>query len=174
MSNKNSNFPAPSADRALNGNSFTGKAITSLTELAAQGKPQDEDELEQRIKAFFEFCSRTCIRPGIESLALSLGVSRISFWNWCNKQCGKSDRWVELCRYARQIILSFTEQALLTGHLNPPAGIFLMKNIGDYKDTVSFEELKPTEISESTKDIDKEQLIKSLGLNVKSSSEGTI
>lgn len=143
MSNRQSNFPAPAADRAMNGKEYSGECIYSLMDLSALGKPKDEDELESRIVSFFDFCGRSCIRPGIEAISLALGVSRVCFWQWCNTDSGKSERWTELCRNARQIILTFLEQSMLSGHISPPSGIFLLKNLGDYKDTVSFTDITP-------------------------------
>lgn len=41
------------------------------------------------------------------------------------------------------LIAAYIEQALLSGKVSPPSGIFLMKNWLSYKDTVSIEESIP-------------------------------
>lgn len=41
------------------------------------------------------------------------------------------------------MIIAFTEAATQGGKLSPPVGIFLLKNLGGYKDTISFEENVP-------------------------------
>ena len=48
--------------------------VSSLKELHDKGKPQSDEELEQRIDDYFAFCEKSSIRPGIESLALSLHI----------------------------------------------------------------------------------------------------
>lgn len=145
MSNNHSNFPAPAADRELNGTEWTSECVNSLLDLAQQGKPRDEQELERRIEEFFSYCAGSKVRPGIEALALSLGITRQTLWNWCSGISVPSERWQEICIKARQLILTFVEQSGLNGHISPPSFIFLLKNIGSYKDALSFEELVPAD-----------------------------
>lgn len=140
MANRESNYPAPAADRALNGQATTGETITSLLDLAKQGKPHTDEELETRLNDYFSFCGRSCIRPSIETIALALGVSRVSFFQWTRGNVGKSERWTAACQKAKQICVCFLEQSLISGKISPPSGIFLLKNVGDYHDTFSFEE----------------------------------
>ena len=149
MSNIESNYPTNQANKALNGQDFTGQTVSNIMELWNCGKPQTTAQLEDRIVKYFTFCQERKTRPGIEGLCLSLGVSRQAFWKWCNKDCGKPE-WVELCRQARQGLVAFLESCLQSGHLAPPVGIFLLKNIGNYKDTLSFEDLNPTIDTEET------------------------
>lgn len=139
--NKDSNYPSPLADRTLSGQEYTGETVRSLADLSSLGIPQNETELRQRINDFFSFCAEHNLRPGIESLSLALGVSRVSFWQWCRSDSNKSHEWVELCRTAKQLIISFTEQAAISGHISPPVGIFLLKNLASYRDTISFEDI---------------------------------
>ena len=46
---------------------------------------------------------------------------------------------------AKAFISAYIEQAMLSGKISPPSGIFLMKNWLGYKDTVSIEEAMPHE-----------------------------
>ena len=144
MSNPNSNYPTAQANRQLNGGEFVADAVNCVMDLGLKPKPETTAELKQRIHDYFAFCADKKMKPGIESLALSLGVSRVSFWKWCSDDCGKEPEWIDACRLARQSVLAFIENAAQSGHLSPPISIFLMKNLGNYKDTVSFEELNPT------------------------------
>lgn len=40
------------------------------------GRPQTDEEVANRINDYFEFCERSSIRPGIESLCMALHISR--------------------------------------------------------------------------------------------------
>lgn len=129
------NFPGNEISR-MSGSEFTGEVVGNLMELAGQGKPANTAELQQRIDAYFIFCEQRYFRPGVESLALALGVSRTAFWQWCKRD----DEWGMRCREAKQAIIVFVEQASLCGHLNPATGIFLLKNIAGYRDDTGFDD----------------------------------
>ena len=144
MSNRESNYPTTALDK-MNGSEFTGKTVSSIMELSTRGKPQTVAELKERLAQYFSFCEEHRFRPGIETLSLSLGVSRQTFWAWCTKDSGKDSEWREACQQARQIVISFLEQSALCGHLSPPVSIFLLKNLASYKDVVSFDEVPQTQ-----------------------------
>ena len=113
--------------------------VTSLKELHQMGRPKTDEELEERIDQYFSLCERSSIRPGIESLCLSLHITRQCLYNWCHGiQC--SERRQQACESAKSFIASFIEQASLSGKLNPATAIFLQKNWLGYKDVYSFEE----------------------------------
>ncbi len=116
--------------------------ITSLRQLHDKGKPKTDEEIEKRINDFFLFCENSCIRPGIESLAMGLHISRTCLFNW-SKGIGCSEKCQELIQSAKAFIAAYIEQAMLGGKISPPSGIFLMKNWLSYKDTVSIEETMP-------------------------------
>ena len=118
--------------------------VTSLKELHDMGRPKTDDEVAKRIDDYFDFCQRSSIRPGIESLCMSLHISRTTLFNWnngtnCSRECQ------ELIQSAKSFIGAYMEQAMLGGKISPPSGIFLMKNWLNYKDTISFEESVPQE-----------------------------
>lgn len=135
-----SNFP-PAQLSDDDGKPFVGQIVQSLVELANKGKPRNEVELRERIDSYFRFCANRDIRPGIETLSLSLGVTRVTFWNWCRGD-GSSDTWKAECNRAHQLVLSFVEMATMSGRLSPPVGIFALKNIGQWRDVVEFEDIK--------------------------------
>ena len=117
--------------------------VSSLKELHDRGKPRTDEEVEQRIDDYFAFCEKSSIRPGIESLALSLHISRKTLYLWGNGE-GCSSRKTEAVQSAKAFISAYIEQAMLQGKISPPSGIFLMKNWLNYKDTVSIEESLPS------------------------------
>ena len=98
----------------------------------------------KRIDDYFSFCERSGIRPGIETLCLSLHISRTTLFRWSNGIECSSDR-QEIVQSAKSFIGAFIEQCMLGGKISPPSGIFLMKNWLNYKDTISFEESVPQE-----------------------------
>lgn len=116
--------------------------VTSLKELHDMGKPQSDVEVEHRVNEYFSFCERSSIRPGIESLCLSLHISRTTLYNWSNGiNCSEERQ--ELIQSAKSFIGAYIEQAMLGGKISPPSGIFLMKNWLSYKDAISIEEAIP-------------------------------
>lgn len=123
--------------------------VSSLKELHDKGRPQTDEELKQRIDEYFSFCERSSIRPGIESLCMSLHISRTTLFRWSNGiDCSSYKQ--ELIQSAKSFIGAFIEQAMLCGKISPPSGIFLMKNWLNYKDTISLEEAMPQTDSKRT------------------------
>lgn len=118
--------------------------VASLKELHDLGRPKTDTEVAKRIDDYFSFCERSGIRPGIETLCLSLHISRTTLFRWSNGIECSSDR-QEIVQSAKSFIGAFIEQCMLGGKISPPSGIFLMKNWLNYKDTISFEESVPQE-----------------------------
>lgn len=148
MSNKSSNFPQAKITREIqSANGFVKKTVSCITELAQYGKPRNEEELKQRIRQYFDFCADSEFRPCVESLALSLGVDRSTFWRWCNRDIDVSEEWSDICKVARQSIVAFIESSAISGHLSPPIAIFALKNLANWKDTISFEDATPKDSS---------------------------
>lgn len=150
MSNHKSNYP-PAQLNELSGNPFVSDTVRKLRALSGD-KPKTVTELQQRIDDYFRFCAENNLRPGIESLSLSLGVSRQSFWNWCEIGKANVPQWRDTCLQARQLIIAFIEAASMAGRLNPATGIFALKNIAGYSDTYSFEAVKGQEKQAITAD----------------------
>lgn len=135
--------------------------VSSLKELYDRGKPETDEEIKQRIDDYFLFCQNSSIRPGIESLALALHVSRQSIFNWANGiNCSKACQ--EYIQTAKAFISAYIEQAMLSGKISPPSGIFLAKNWLGYKDTLSIEENLPKE--ENKRVLTVQELSQQMGL----------
>ncbi len=113
--------------------------VTSLQELHALGRPKTDEEFKNRIDEYFAFCQRSSIRPGIESLCLSLHITRQRLYDICNGVSCSEER-QQAAQSAKSFIAAYIEQAHLQGKINPASGIFLMKNWLNYKDSISFEE----------------------------------
>ena len=136
MANLKSNYPTNQLNNLEKG--VCSDTVTCLRELSAKGRPTNTGELKERIDEYFKFCADKDFRPGIESLCLSLGITRVTLWNWC-KRIGCDDDWAEICMQAKQFILTFLEQISLTGKINPASSIFYLKNWGAYSDNYLIE-----------------------------------
>lgn len=142
MANLKSNYPA--AQLGDLEPDFVAETIENLRQLNDLGRPKTDKELTERIDRYFEFCQNTGNRPGIESLCMSLSITRTTLFNWNNGINCTPER-QEIIVKAKAFIASFMEQAILRGKLNPASGIFLMKNWLNYKDSYSFEEATETQ-----------------------------
>lgn len=112
--------------------------LETLEELRKLPRCKTDEEVESRIDAYFKFCRKNALRPGVETLCLSLGISRVTFWNWRNHiKC--SDRRAELAESALQYIASYLELLTINGAVNPVVGIWLQKNWLNYRDNASLE-----------------------------------
>lgn len=138
------------------------RQITSaLIELGKLGRVETDEQVRQRISEFFYICSESGIRPGIETLALALGVSRKTVFAWGTGR-GCSPYRQELILRAKSLITSYVEQGLLTGATNPVSAIFALKNYAGWKDSISIE--ANTTFDTEKRMIDKSEIAKQLGL----------
>lgn len=136
--------------------------VTSLKELHDMGKPQTDAEVEERVNHYFAFCEKSSIRPGVESLCMALHISRTTLFRWNNgEDCSKYRQ--EVIQSAKSFIGAFLEQAMLSGKISPPSGIFLCKNWLGYKDSMSIEDSIPQ--NKSTQALGAEALIQLGDLN---------
>ena len=121
---------------------FVSETIESITTIASMGaeKPKTAAELKNRIDAYFIYCKEHSLRPGVESLSLALAIDRRTFWTWCNGV--KGEEWAQICKKAKQCIISMLETSMYHGKLNPASAIFALKNIGEWSDTVSIESVQ--------------------------------
>lgn len=139
---RKNNFPQAELDDIEPGT--VKELVHSLKQLHDLGRPETDFEVAERIDQYFSFCERSVMRPGIESLCLSLHISRTTLFRWSHGQdCSEYRQ--ELIQTAKSFIAAFLEQALLCGKISPPSGIFLAKNWLGYKDTISLEESSPKE-----------------------------
>ncbi len=114
---------------------FASNTIKSLNDLYNMGRPNSDDEVEQRIDEYFRFCEQSSVRPGVESLGLALSVSRTAIWNW-EHGIDCSARRQELIIKAKSFITAYIEQCMLSNKMFPGSAIFMLKNWAGYKDTV--------------------------------------
>lgn len=112
--------------------------VTSLKQLHDMGQPRTDGEVEGRINQYFEFCEHSSLRPGVESLCLSLHITRQTLLNWANGQ-GCSEERQRLAQTARGFLAAYLEQVTMQGKLNPASSCFMFKNWFNYHDNVAVE-----------------------------------
>lgn len=110
-----------------------------LNRCRRRSKPKSEKELSERIDEYLKWCSDNDVLPSIETLSASLAVTRQTLYRWClGQHCSRS--WQTICLQARQVVYGSTEQAGLSGEVNAPTAIFLLKNYG-YSDQKTLDTL---------------------------------
>ncbi|MBE6784152.1 MAG: hypothetical protein E7536_09105 [Ruminococcaceae bacterium] len=91
-------------------------------------------QLQERIAEYFNICSEEDMKPSVAGLALAVGVSRKTIWEWSQgDDTEKSDR-RNAIKKAYQILNLMMEDYMQNGKINPVSGIFLMKNNFGYAD----------------------------------------
>src|SRR5690606_24664583 len=90
----------------------------------------DSDEaVEQRIFEYFQYCIEKDIRPGVEGMAMALGVNRRTLWDWeTGNRRGNSIVRADIIKKAKQFIALYLENLAQNNKIYPATWIFLMKN----------------------------------------------
>ena len=114
--------------------SFVRKTVSELKEIYNLPPVETDEDVEQRILDFFQFCERTGQRPGVELLTLFLGRTRQTISNWSNG-IGCSPERTEMINHCKSLIASFLEQSHLQGEINPVSAIFLSKCWMQYRES---------------------------------------
>lgn len=115
--------------------------VTSLKQLHDMGQPKTDLEVRERIDQYFLFCEQSSIRPGVESLCLSLHITRQTLLNWANGQ-GCSEERQKIAETARGFLAAYLEQVTLQGKLNPASSCFMFKNWFNYHDNMTIEPIQ--------------------------------
>lgn len=113
--------------------------LASINVLSKLQPVTNDDELQERVDWYFEFCVHNGIRPGYESLALACGCNRRTLWNWETKKVLTDTRRSEIIGEAKQKLATFHESMMLSGRINPVSGIFIAKNNYGYTDKTEIE-----------------------------------
>lgn len=139
MSNKNSNYPTNAKPNATPAE--IGKLVgmmDSLRKLPPVRKREPE-AVEQRLNYFFQYCTDEGIKPSVEAMALCMGVSRQTLWEWENDTGSKAG---QLVARAKELINSLLTTWTMNGKINAVYAIWLQKNNSGYSDTKTLE-IKP-------------------------------
>lgn len=93
----------------------------------------DEKQVEKRIYEYFQICADNDMKPSMAGMALAIGVSRNTLWEW-SVGGFRSDTHYDTIKKAVQMLDSQMVDYMQNGKINPVSGIFLMKNNFGYKD----------------------------------------
>lgn len=113
--------------------------ISSLRQLHDLGECRTDQELRQRVDWYFDFCERSAIRPGIETMCMALHISRMTLLRWARGENCSPER-QEIAASAKQFCIAYVEAATFSGRLNPASSCFVLKNWAGYKDQITIEE----------------------------------
>lgn len=92
----------------------------------------DAEQVKGRIELYFDLCMEHGIRPGVEGLCTALHVTRKTLNNWVNGATRVGTEQQRAMVNAKQLLADLMEQYLMSGEINPVAGIFLASNQFDY------------------------------------------
>lgn len=90
-------------------------------------------EVEKRIFEYFQICGENDMKPSMAGMALAIGVSRSTLWEW-SVGCNRKDTHTDTIKKAVQMLDAQMVDYMQNGKINPVSGIFLMKNNFGYKD----------------------------------------
>ena len=94
---------------------------------------KNDEEIADRIEAYFTWCGEKGIVPTWEALALALGVTRATVWNW-ETGVGCSATRTALIRQAKQILNAVEAELAMTGKVQPVTYIFRAKAVFGYRE----------------------------------------
>ena len=107
--------------------------VNDLLNLHSMGKPETDADVKERIEEYFKYCRISGLRPGVESLAVAMSISRQTLWRWRSGiHCSRERQ--EMIENAMALVASFVEQSMMRGEINVVCGIFLLKNWFSYSD----------------------------------------
>lgn len=101
----------------------------------------DSDEaVKNRIQEYFKYCVDNDVKPGVEGMAMAIGVNRRTLWDWENGiSRNQTSTRAEIIKRAKQFLALYLEHLAMNGKVNPVTWIFMMKNHFNYTDKQEFE-----------------------------------
>ena len=89
-----------------------------------------DEEVEQRINEYFEYCIEAQLRPTVEGLGLAIGVNRSTLYNWEVKKtrAGLNDFRYNIIKKAKDYIAFLMSDLVMENKINPVTCIFYAKN----------------------------------------------
>lgn len=93
-----------------------------------------DEECEERICDYFQWCADTDTKPSVTGLASALGTNRQTMLQWERGETLAGTRRSDVIKKAKGILATFMEEMAQNGKVNPVIGIFLMKNHFGFRD----------------------------------------
>lgn len=96
-------------------------------------KPMSDDDVEDRVLEYVTTCYNTGQRMTVEKLALALGVTRATLYDWETGHT-QSARRSDIIKKAKESIAAYDADMVSKGKMNPVPYIFRAKNYYGMKD----------------------------------------
>jgi len=87
-------------------------------------------EVEERIKMYFDYSMQQDLKPTVEGLALAVGVSRSTLWDWetGRRRDNVGSSRADMVKKAKDYIAFLMSDGAMNGKINPVTWIFYAKN----------------------------------------------
>lgn len=84
--------------------------------------------IKQRIQEYFEWIIKEEVKPSFSTLALALGVDRVTLLSWENEQTRKGSEHSSIVKNAKALITAIVEDNGTEGRVNPVYTMFLLNS----------------------------------------------
>lgn len=121
-------------------------------------RKNDTEMVQERVGWYFQFCEKRDLKPSVEGLALALGTTRQTLWNWEQDSASKAG---QIVTRAKLLINALLTDFTLNGKISFPYTIWLQKNYFGYDDSKKVELVSNQTTSEA---ISLEQQVEEAGL----------
>ena len=110
-----------------------------------------DQEVEDRINYYFDYCMQEGLKPTVEGLALALGITRqaIHDWETGRRRGASSSRRADMVKKAKDYIAFLMSDAALDGKVNPVVWIFYAKNYFGMTDKQEIEVKGPNPLGDT-------------------------
>ena len=127
------NFPS-AVDPETESPDVVREAATSVQYWYKRGanKATSDEEVQQRIDEFFSTCIETGQRMTVEKMALALGITRKTLYDWEIQSNKRGD----IIKRAKEYLAAFDADLATSGRMNPVPYIFRAKNYYGMRDQV--------------------------------------
>jgi len=95
--------------------------------------PKDEKELAERLNDYFKECAEQERMPTVENMALALGVTRFTLWDWENGR-SRSPEYSHMIKKAKELMGAIDADLVAQGKIPQITYIFRAKNYYGMKD----------------------------------------
>lgn len=117
------------------GKSLVGRILRETLEAYRMPKVNSDNELIERLDAYFIRCAEKDIKPTVEEMCLYCGYSYKTVWDWeVGNRGGFTTMTADIIKKAKQYLSTFDARMLVEGKLNPVSYIFRAKNYYGMKD----------------------------------------
>ena len=138
--------------------------------------PKDNEELAERINDYFRECAEQDRIPTVENMALALGVTRGTLWDWENRRLANTER-ADIIKKAKEIMADIDAGLVQEGKIPQVTYIFRAKNfygMKDQQDVVLTPNVSPLGEQKDAESLQKKYLEKTYGSELIEKDDGTI